>query len=34
MHLLPREIDKLMIAVAADLARRRKEERELFGISP
>lgn len=25
MHLLPREIDKLMIVVAADLARRRKE---------
>ncbi|MGE7622998.1 urease subunit gamma [Viridibacillus sp. NPDC096237] len=24
MHLLPREIDKLMIVVAADLARRRK----------
>jgi len=25
MHLLPREIDKLMIVVAADLARRRKD---------
>ncbi|MBE1553275.1 urease subunit gamma [Sporosarcina limicola] len=25
MHLLPREIDKLMIVVAADLAKRRKE---------
>ncbi len=25
MHLLPREIDKLMIVVAADLAMRRKE---------
>ncbi|OCA85028.1 urease subunit gamma [Pseudobacillus wudalianchiensis] len=25
MHLSPREIDKLMIVVAADLARRRKE---------
>lgn len=25
MHLTPREIDKLMIVVAADLARRRKE---------
>lgn len=25
MHLLPREIDKLLIVVAADLARRRKE---------
>ena len=25
MQLLPREIDKLMIVVAADLAKRRKE---------
>ncbi|MBD7968307.1 urease subunit gamma [Paenibacillus gallinarum] len=25
MHLLPREIDKLLIVVAADLAKRRKE---------
>lgn len=25
MHLLPREIDKLMIVVAADLAKRRRE---------
>lgn len=25
MHLLPREIDKLLIVVAADVARRRKE---------
>ncbi|MGI2293811.1 urease subunit gamma [Paenibacillus sp. GXUN7292] len=25
MHLLPREIDKLMIVVAADLAKRRKD---------
>jgi urease subunit gamma len=25
MHLLPREIDKLMIVVTADLARRRKD---------
>ena len=25
MHLLPRELDKLMIVVAADLAKRRKE---------
>lgn len=25
MHLLPREMEKLMIVVAADLARRRKE---------
>ncbi|MGG0552527.1 urease subunit gamma [Priestia aryabhattai] len=25
MHLLPREVDKLMIVVAADLAKRRKE---------
>lgn len=25
MHLLPREIDKLMIVVVADLARRRKD---------
>ncbi|MEG0439184.1 urease subunit gamma [Solibacillus cecembensis] len=25
MHLLPREIDKLMIVVAADLARRRRD---------
>lgn len=25
MHLLPREVDKLMIVVAADLAKRRKD---------
>jgi urease subunit gamma len=25
MHLLPREVDKLLIVVAADLARRRKD---------
>ncbi|MFS0574453.1 urease subunit gamma [Sporosarcina sp. 179-K 3D1 HS] len=25
MHLLPREVDKLLIVVAADLARRRRE---------
>lgn len=25
MHLLPREVDKLLIVVAADVARRRKE---------
>ena len=30
MHLTPREKDKLMIVVAADLARRRKERRVLL----